>query len=243
MFVELSHVRPSAALHAAAVMRRGSQVTPAIVPSAMQVPLIVIVEPTHERPAPHGIVFEHEPEAVAGATQIIAELQTSVGPQPCAAHESPAAGMVAHTPHNALGAIAQNVDAHCAANSQATPFAAGPAGGKHAVGSATPDSAASHVCVASALEHASIVDGDAADAGAARASAQATFSRVSQVARSGHRFCRSADEHVISCVHRVVATSLQALSVVRSVPHAPTMNNTTGNKRSIASSTPRQIHG
>ncbi len=141
---------------------------------------------------------------------LVEATQSIVGPQPCIAHESPAAGSFAQVPHSEPGATAQNADTHCAAYEHAAPFAAVPLGGRQAIGGSTPDSSASQASFAIAPAHASSWLGEFAVFGAARAWVHASFSRVSQVAMSGQRRCMSADEQVISWVHSSCARLVQA---------------------------------
>ena len=176
-----------------------------------QVPIAVAVSPTHASPLAHGSdIFAHIAPAATGIWHVIAAVHTIVGPQPLFAHDPPTAGGSWHVPHSDVLAIAQNADLHCALKLHVLPSLLAPGGDKHCCGGITPDRNASHACIASAVAQAWTWVGVFAVPFAASAFVHDSFSRVSQVARSGQRFWKSVGEHAISCEHVACAVCVQA---------------------------------
>jgi hypothetical protein len=136
--------------------------------------------------------------------------QLSVCPQPWLAHDAPTAGSAAHVPHSAVGAIVQNADWHCAENEHGDPLAPGPAGTAQPAGGDTPDRYDAHVSIPVSPPHTFSWFGLFAVLGAFKASVHANFWRVTQVARSGQRRCKSAAEHVWSLSHVSWASAVHA---------------------------------
>src|SRR5258708_669225 len=101
MFVTLLHSQPAVAPQVGLVLLVASHAVPLAVPSVWHVPLTVVVEPTHARLKPPGLLRSHPPPPVTiGATQVIELLvQNWLRVQGIVAHDAPAAGAAAHLPH------------------------------------------------------------------------------------------------------------------------------------------------
>src|SRR5450432_3540819 len=109
ILIAVSHASPAFGSQSGPVLRVGSHVVAAVEIRCMQLPIAVIVEPTHASEAPQGRSRLHAPASSTGgwhdwvlATQLI------VGPHPWFAHDAPASGGAMHVPHSAPLATAQN---------------------------------------------------------------------------------------------------------------------------------------
>lgn len=121
---------PSSRSHVGSVFWVPSHGAPAVITAALQAPFTVFDEPTHDRPAAHGLPASHGASATANAVQtdVLLGQVRSVPHSAVDWQGEPATGFGWQVPHVSVAEIRQKALAHCALAPQAALVAPMPAG-------------------------------------------------------------------------------------------------------------------